>query len=278
VVKAPGPPFAEHRARGRPAQISDESLILARETRRRTVDEAWCLGLGLGLESISEGSEVSPLFRTLLDKKDDPLIRLLSEELPAAFVRSEEIQRLSALHPHRTPLFRSSGASSTLKMGAEDQLIPLFRAYFAQIELANFLRMRQYESNPLTLGNAMAGVPTIGWRQSARRCAKLQNAGKLIKSNDGTHFGTFTFIRALVSHLEQKVDLTSDVEFRLELTRRWLRNQRSVHVRSLDDLRKHRRQLLEALEIAYTSRHSIRERPYFITRKYFELVRQRRKN
>jgi hypothetical protein len=48
------------------------------------------------------------------------------------------------------------------------------QAYIAQTELLSFFRSRRYAFTPLNVANAMAGLPYMGWRQSAKRCAKLE--------------------------------------------------------------------------------------------------------
>jgi hypothetical protein len=54
-----------------------------------------------------------------------------------------------------------------------DQLIDQL-AYIAQHELLSFIRSRRYSFNPVNLANAMAGLPTMGWRQSFKRCLNLK--------------------------------------------------------------------------------------------------------
>lgn len=46
------------------------------------------------------------------------------------------------------------------------------RAHFARTQLAEFCTSPRYPLNPRNVANALAGVPMIGWRQSAKRCEK----------------------------------------------------------------------------------------------------------
>lgn len=55
------------------------------------------------------------------------------------------------------------------------QLMDQF-AYIAQNELLSFIRSRRYSFNPVNLANAMAGLPTMGWRQSFKRCLNLKES------------------------------------------------------------------------------------------------------
>lgn len=51
-------------------------------------------------------------------------------------------------------------------------------AYICQFELLDFLTSQRYTLAPLSLANAMAGLPLIAWRQSIKRCAeKIQRNG-----------------------------------------------------------------------------------------------------
>lgn len=53
-------------------------------------------------------------------------------------------------------------------------------AYICQFELLDFLTSQRYTLAPLSLANAMAGLPLIAWRQSIKRCAEN------IRRNGGT--------------------------------------------------------------------------------------------
>jgi hypothetical protein len=48
-------------------------------------------------------------------------------------------------------------------------------ASFAQSQLLDFIRSDRYASTPLSFANAMAGLPTIHWRQSMTRCASFKD-------------------------------------------------------------------------------------------------------
>ena len=48
---------------------------------------------------------------------------------------------------------------------------------FAQFELLDYIAKKRYARNPLSLANAMAGLPDLGWSQSYVRCSKIRCAG-----------------------------------------------------------------------------------------------------
>lgn len=50
-------------------------------------------------------------------------------------------------------------------------------AAFAQAELLDYIAKGQYARNPLSLANAMAGLPNITWAQSYARCSKITCSG-----------------------------------------------------------------------------------------------------
>jgi hypothetical protein len=50
-------------------------------------------------------------------------------------------------------------------------------AYFCQTQLLDYLHSRRYALEPLTLANALAGLPDMGWRQSHKRCSAIPHSG-----------------------------------------------------------------------------------------------------
>ncbi len=70
-----------------------------------------------------------------------------------------------------------------------ENAVRLRQAAFAQSELLKFIRRDRYASTPLNFANAMAGLPTIHWRQSMARCLSFQE-GAL----KGLNYRRFQFI------------------------------------------------------------------------------------
>lgn len=50
-------------------------------------------------------------------------------------------------------------------------------AFFCQSEILRFLKAGKYHVTPVSLANACAGLPDIGWRQSFKRCQKVPDEG-----------------------------------------------------------------------------------------------------
>ncbi len=50
-------------------------------------------------------------------------------------------------------------------------------AAFAQAELLDYITKKEYARDPLGFGNAMAGLPDLGWDQSRSRCSKINCSG-----------------------------------------------------------------------------------------------------
>ena len=72
-------------------------------------------------------------------------------------------------------------------------------ASFARGEMFRFINSKRYDLNPLSLANAVAGLPFMTWRQSMLRCLKE----KCISAN-GMEYQIFKAIRYLVSRAEKK--------------------------------------------------------------------------
>lgn len=135
-------------------------------------------------------------------------------------------------------------------------------AYFARSEVVDFCRSKRYRLKPLKVANAMAGLPMIGWRQSAKRCAKRPCPGL-----NGISIQVFETIRLMINTCARRSDLVRHAE-------QWLRTRlgtKSVVVRQLQQdwfyLRWAIKTVLEA-----GSRQ--RDLPYAISREYWKRKRE----
>jgi hypothetical protein len=68
-------------------------------------------------------------------------------------------------------------------------------AAFAQSELMNFIRSDRHASTPLKFANAMAGLPTIHWRQSMLRCQSFQDG-----ASHGLTYRQFQIVAETLKH------------------------------------------------------------------------------
>lgn len=131
------------------------------------------------------------------------------------------------------------------------------RAYFAQNELLRFIRSRRYSFNPVNLANAMAGLPEMGWRQSAKRCVphKPQNVPGMI-------FWLFRFIVNAISESKSTgLPLVQCVKGRLQ-------NYKDQTDYRLLDAKRNCYHLRRAIESTKTRKHHPRSLPYRITATY----------
>jgi hypothetical protein len=87
--------------------------------------------------------------------------------------------------------------------------VQLLEASIAQRELFRFLKSKRYELNPLSLANAAAGLPNMGWRRSLLRCVKAGG-----RSLDGLRYEVFKTIRYLVSTARNKTQQVLIAHFR----------------------------------------------------------------
>jgi hypothetical protein len=56
---------------------------------------------------------------------------------------------------------------------AVDRKFEAQQAYFARTQVLDFIRSRRRSLTPIKFAEAIAGLPFMGWRQSAERCARL---------------------------------------------------------------------------------------------------------
>jgi len=110
-------------------------------------------------------------------------------------------------------------------------------ASYARQELFRFLKSARYELKPLSLANAAAGLPYMGWRQSMRRSTKAPS-----KLANGNVYQIFKSIRYLVATAEKKLQNPLIAHFRenipllprryrlpkAELAEKWLYLERAI--------------------------------------------------
>src|SRR5579859_714345 len=136
-------------------------------------------------------------------------------------------------------------------------------AYIARMECVRFCRANRYRLTPLNIANALAGVPYIGWRQSANRCGKLaaQNA-------NGQAIQIFMAIERTVRSSVRRANLIKEAE-------KWLRAQRgkkkNLGVSALQEKWFYLRWAIKTV-IEADPRVQTRELPFAIAREYWKRV------
>lgn len=81
------------------------------------------------------------------------------------------------------------------------QRLSNLEASFARQQLLHFLKSKRYEVAPLSLANALAGIPYMGWRQSMRRTSAVE----CISAN-GLVFQVFKAVRYLVQTAQSRAE------------------------------------------------------------------------
>jgi hypothetical protein len=161
----------------------------------------------------------------------------------------------------RTAKFETADAeynkATTERAEAEEHLRD-GEAFFARTEFAHFCNSKRYRLTPLHIANALAGLPYIGWRRSAKRCRKQVCPGV-----NGGAMQVFNTIRRIVRSCKQRSELIEHAE-------RWLRAQRSPNNFGTSELRANWYYLrwsikttLEASPLVFS-----RDLPYAIAREY----------
>ncbi len=131
-------------------------------------------------------------------------------------------------------------------------------ACFARAEFVRFCRSRRYRLTPLNTANALAGLPDIGWRQSAKRCKKQVCPGL-----NGGSMQVFETIRRIVKSCPRKWELIKHAE-------RWLRAQRRTKSYSASDLQTNWYYLRLSIKSALEAGIRSRDLPFAITRDYWK--------
>jgi hypothetical protein len=93
----------------------------------------------------------------------------LADQTERETIENECIQR----YAHFVRLHKTVQALEQEKAAAEKKLAD-DEANFCQTQLLNYLTSRgRYAIEPLSLGNALAGLPIMAWRQSYERCSEM---------------------------------------------------------------------------------------------------------
>lgn len=133
-------------------------------------------------------------------------------------------------------------------------------AGFARAEFVRFCRSNRYRLTPLNLANALAGLPHIGWRQSAARCRKHPST-----QENGQSIQIFKAIQRIVRSCVRRSDLIKHAET-------WLRDRKTKKSLGPAELRKKWYYLRWSLKTVLEAepRVSSRSLPFAITREYWK--------
>jgi hypothetical protein len=153
--------------------------------------------------------------------------RLADEVTRNAYGQLQQLNRIFAQGPkkHRRVLKRAQKLKRKQYHKAVQQLSDLSKKLrelekrlkgieisFARQELLRFLKSKRYALTPLSLANAAAGLPDIGWRRSMRRCLKEQS-----KLANGLDYQIFKLISYIARTSNKKSEYTLVTSFRERL-------------------------------------------------------------
>lgn len=136
-------------------------------------------------------------------------------------------------------------------------------ASVARQELYRFLKSKRYALNPLSLANAIAGLPHIGWRQSMRRC---RPAPRVV--TEGLSYQIFKAIRYITESTGRKSPKALIMSFREQIP---LLPSRYRLARS--ELAEKWFYLERAIRRAYGLKPRRKELPFVITKQYYMQTR-----
>jgi hypothetical protein len=136
-------------------------------------------------------------------------------------------------------------------------------ATFAREEFVHFCRSNRYRLTPLNIANALAGLPYIGWRQSANRCKEKPAPGA-----DGRSMQVFKTIERIVRSCVRRSDLVGHAE-------KWLKMQKgkkkSLGVSELQEKWYYLRWSMKTVTEA-SPRVQTRNLPFAIAREYWKRI------
>jgi hypothetical protein len=133
-------------------------------------------------------------------------------------------------------------------------------AGFARVEFVRFCRSNRYRLTPLNLANALAGLPYIGWRQSAARCRKHPST-----QENGQAIQIFKTIERIARSCVRRSDLIKHAET-------WLKDRKTKKSLGPTELRNKWYYLRWSIKTVLEAepRVSSRSLPFAITREYWK--------
>lgn len=134
---------------------------------------------------------------------------------------------------------------------------------FARAEFVRFVRSNRYRLTPVNIANALAGLPHIGWRQSALRCKKYPPEG-----SNGLSIQIFTAIRRIADSCPRRSELISH-------SQQWLRDKKNRKSLGAEELRKKFYYLRWAIKAVLETKTRVtsKELPFVIAREYWDRIK-----
>jgi hypothetical protein len=131
-------------------------------------------------------------------------------------------------------------------------------AGFARSELVDFCRSPRYSLTPLNAANALAGLPFIGWRQSAKRCQpwKCDNAG-------GFAYQVFKVVSRITTSRPWRGDP-------IRHAKGWLESKPPSESFAISELQKKWYFLKRSIQSAWDTKVSPKRRPFWIAFDYLQ--------
>lgn len=151
-------------------------------------------------------------------------------------------------------------AAASKRQKETQELLLDGEATVARAEFVRFCRSNRYRLTPLNFANALAGLPYIGWRQSANRCKKHPAPGL-----DGQSMQVFKTIDRIVRSNVRRSDLLAHAE-------RWLKAQKKQTSLGVSVLREKWYYLRWSIKTVLDAgpRVQTRDLPFAIAREYWK--------
>jgi hypothetical protein len=188
--------------------LRDEDEEIAAIFVRRIGQQIVKTGAGKSLDRISAATRkrISELKRTIPNTADANAKRRERLDRMAQVLRMQmaEEQRVRALREQAT--MKEAFERDKIQLHKMRQEQAARETVLARIEVVQFVRSERYRLNPVRVANALAGLPSIGWRQSAKRCRKFPTP------NGPSTLGMYKAMCRAIAACSQKADLLKHVE------------------------------------------------------------------
>ena len=215
------------------------NLAELREKHRRRIE--------LG-QLIRSASEEQARCRTLVEQANQAYTLPTSDADRVAEIRSESVAALDKADLQYLTLRRELGIlQNNLDSGF---------ARFVRLQVVEFCGSKRYVLTPLSIANALAGLPFIVWRHSVRRCSPWK-----VEDFDGAPFHIVNTIHSIVASCPPEAELVQWAE-------EWLRKSSSSESHAIAELKNNWYFVRAAIEATRPPSASANERAFFIAREY----------
>jgi hypothetical protein len=207
--------------------------------------------LKLMSESIRSASEIQMLARRALDQAEHAFA-IAANDADRTYIDRIREERLKSMSKADADYTSKQQNFRSLMEAMDDAF-----GSFSCAELVDFISSKKYELKPISIANALAGLPWVGWRHSVRRCSAWK-----VEDFKGGQYHLVKTICRIINDCDPGRNLTSQAEV-------WLRSRRANESLAIAELKDRWHYLKRALRENPPLEKPSEEFQYLIAKEYW---------